>query len=91
MKRYMELILALLRFAEQKADQSLELPPEIKGWTPEQVHYHVGLCREAGFLTASEESAAAPSSYRRHFISCLTWKGHEKLDELRSTNQPRAA
>ena len=45
----MQLIAAILKFAESK-DKGLVLPPEVEGYTPRQVHYHVNLCGEAGNL-----------------------------------------
>ena len=73
MKRYMELIQKLLEWAEQKQTVTPQMPPEIEGFTLEQVRYHVRLCGEAGYLDIQNQ----------HLICCLTWAGHEALAQLR--------
>ena len=37
-------------FTEHKVSGDEGHPPEVNGYTLEQVHYHVGLCNEAGYL-----------------------------------------
>ena len=85
MKRYMELICRLLAFAEGLESTGGTFPPEMSGFTPEQVHYHVQLCAEAGYLHV-DKNAGVGSPYLRHRIMSLTWQGHEKLQELRGDN-----
>ncbi|MYE07109.1 MAG: DUF2513 domain-containing protein [Chloroflexi bacterium] len=80
MKRYMALILEILRFTERQCgDEHMIQPPEIDGYTPRQVHYHVGLCGEAGYLHVQ-----ASSKRGEFFIQSLTWQGHEELDKHRN-------
>ena len=83
MKRYSQLIRTILEFSEGKGSSDLIPPPEICGYTPEQIHYHVGLCEEAGYLHV-ESISGAEEPYRRYAISSLTWNGHEALDRLRN-------
>lgn len=84
MKRYMCLILEILRFAErQSGEEPMIPPPEIEGYTPRQVHYHVGLCGEAGYLHVRESSTGG-----EFFIQSLTWQGHEVLDRHRNGARP---
>lgn len=82
MKRYMDLICKILAFAEELDSTAGTFPPEISGYTAQQVHYHVQLCSEAGFLHA-EEIKTVGSTYTRYRILSLTWQGQEKLLELR--------
>ena len=72
----MQLIKAILKFAEGKPDANPVACPDIPGYTTEQVTYHVGLCAEAGYIKAS---ATMDATYIRY----LTWNGHEALDGLR--------
>lgn len=74
MKRYHELICKLLGWVEQQTDTEPKMPPEIEGYTPEQVHYHVGLCGQAGYLDVQELSKKG-----MYTIRSLTWEGHEFL------------
>ena len=78
MKRYQDLICKLLAWAEQKPDLTPELPPEIEGYTPEQVRYHVELCSEAGYLHIHTSKDG-----KKHAIRSLTWQGHEVLEKKR--------
>ena len=83
MKRYTCLIKKLLEFTEQKVSSEDTLPPEVNGYTTEQVHYHVGLCYEAGYMNVRSISGA-DSPYKQYVITSLTWEGHEALDRLRT-------
>ena len=77
MKRYMALILELLRFAESKENLRPAPPPEMEGCTPEQVHHHVSLCEQAGYLVVERTQRR---TCRRFAIVGLAWNGHEKID-----------
>ena len=73
MDRHDELILLILRYTRENATGSRPLSdPDFEGFTREQVHYHIRLCDQAGYLTVRE-------SGRRNRIIELTWNGHEKL------------
>lgn len=77
MKRYMDLILAILEYIECDGNGRLLCPPEVKGYTPQQVEYHVELCAQAGFIKVSDK--------KRDLIRSLTWQGHEELERLKSS------
>ena len=69
MKRYMQLIRAIMEYAETHGNGAGLAPPEVKGYTPDQVANHVILCEEAGYL----EISPGP------LIDRITWAGHEFL------------
>ena len=74
MKRYMKLIRTVLEYVECHGNSEFLAPPEVDGYTPEQVLYHVELCAQAGYIEA--QSGQHPRA--------LTWQGHEALDKMRS-------
>ncbi len=79
MKRYMDLILAILRYVEKEGN-GVELdPPRFADYTETQINYHVELCGEAKYLHVSKVHSTPPA-FR---ISRLTWAGHEFLDQNR--------
>ena len=79
MKRYMDLIVAILRYAEEKGN-GVELdPPNFEDYTEAQVNYHVILCKQAKYLLVSTTHSYPPE----HKIKQLTWDGHEFLDQNR--------
>ena len=80
MKRYLDLILKLLEFTEEQANGDVH-PPEVPGYSLRQVHYHVGLCKEAGYMKVRELSGG--KKFPRYRIISLTWQGHEAMEELR--------
>ncbi len=71
----MDLVLKLLEHLECHGTGREMAPPEIEGYTPGQVEYHVYLCRDAGFVQCNP---VAPRNMVR-----LTWAGHEELERLR--------
>ena len=79
MKRNMKLIRKLLQYAEEKATGILIEAPEYRDYSDKEVHYHIGLCMEAGYLHANCKVAYDPP---RYLIRSLTWMGHEKLEQL---------
>ena len=83
MKRDMRLICQLLAHVECKQTEGPVEIPTIQDYSEGQVHYHVGLCIEAGYI-----DAAKPGMYSagRRFSSIhrLTWQGHNALDDLRN-------
>ena len=56
---------------------------EIDGYSEGQVHHHVGLSQEAGYMMVRQPVADGP---QRRFpgIERLTWKGREALDGMRA-------
>ena len=84
MKRCMEIIRKILEYAE--AQESLWFdPPHVEGVEPERVHYHVGLCGQAGLLDIDDNSVHNVA-YPRYRIEGLTWQGHEELKRMRCAN-----
>ena len=84
MERYMKLIRWLLEHAEQKDSGRYTDPPQCRKYTMEQMHYHIGLCSQADYLTV-EEISAGEERFKRYAIGSLTWKGHEALKEIRKS------
>ncbi len=90
MKRDMELLrLILLKLEEVEPFQFVYGPPEVGGYEPLDVAYHVRLLFEAGFIGAqfSANDAGPPSI----IISHLSWRGHEFLDAAREESRRRKA
>lgn len=97
MKRDMELIRKILEHVEKHQDvmegHSLNLSevetdiavdnigPGAETYPWPQIHYHVWLCVDAGFVEGriSLDSKVWATSHLR----ALTWKGHDMLEELR--------
>ena len=75
------LIEAILAHAECKGNGEWLHPPEINGYTPAQVMYHVNLCDQAGFLEVM--STQTFGHLGRVMMKSLTWKGHTELKRLR--------
>ena len=50
MKRQMELILKILKYAEEKAAGKMLDPPRLEGYSMAEINYHIGLCHEAQYL-----------------------------------------
>ena len=77
MRRDMKLIRKLLEYAEAEATGLLVgIPaPKIDDHTDAEVHYHIGLCGEAGLLHVVEMNG---DGHRRYRIESLTWQGHEQ-------------
>ncbi len=76
MKRDKKLIYEILRYAEETSPGLLGMlnRPDIPGYTPEQISYHVVLCYQAGYVHFAEGT---------HAITYLTWAGHEALEAHR--------
>ena len=83
MKRYTRLIRKLLEYAEQQKTPGFFPAPECSEFSWQVVHYHIGLCLQAGYLTA-QNIAAGEEPAPRYEIGNLTWQGHEALDKLRA-------
>ncbi|MDE0170740.1 MAG: DUF2513 domain-containing protein [bacterium] len=84
MKRDFKLIYRILCHVERHTNGPIQVP-DIEGYAPEVVHYHVGLCDEAGYLVAG---SVGIYEGKRMFngIERITWDGHEALDRLRRDN-----
>ena len=81
MKRHKSLIHKLLEYTEENAKGRSLDAPAIDGFNMCEVHYHIGLCVEAGFLHAKNITAPRlGDTYEKWEIINLTWKGHEIID-----------
>ena len=76
------LIYQLLEFVEQEHNNGPVMVPAVEAYSDVVVHYHVGLCVEAGYLVAAEprESNGCRTFDRIHR---LTWNGHEEIERFR--------
>ena len=83
MTRKMRLVHKLLEHVEMQQTEHRIPVPEIDGYSEGQVHYHVGLCQEAGYPVVHQPCAQG-SGHRFGGIERLTWKGHEALDSMRA-------
>lgn len=96
MKLEEELIRDLLLHIEEHADKPHSRLEDIslKGWTSEQVAYHVMLAEEGGFINATIEDLPDTDDNDQIHISYtvhrLTMQGHELLDVIRDPKYWRA-
>ena len=81
MKREMALFEAILAHAECIDNGKWLPPPEINGYTPSQVMYHVNLCGQDEFLDVKPTPAFGNPD--RVMMKSLTSKGHIELERLR--------
>ena len=71
----------LLQYAEANATGQLIDAPEFERYSEEEVHYHLGLCRQAGYMEVSSSTYAGMPT-PRYMIINLTWAGHGELERL---------
>ena len=89
MTRDHELIFWLLEYVSARhRGEAIWVPdvPESANYTDAQVHYHVGLCVDAGYLVADEPKDFKGKRRYSH-IHGLTWSGHDKLEEIQTARQ----
>lgn len=82
MKRDMELVRQILLKIEQEPSGWVPHEINIKGYTKEQIGYHLLLMIEAGLLEGERVttmSSKSPCGYATR----MTWYGHEFLDSAR--------
>ena len=72
MKRCIDLIMLILEHALAKETDELSKAPHLPDYSPAQVHYHIGLCSEAGLLHVKLIGSSQPPRYH---IGSLTWQG----------------
>ena len=85
----MALLRMLLEYSEEHAKGRLLEAPELVGYSPIEVHYHLALLDEAGWLetkAAGMIEEAEGCIVAEHTVKRLTWAGHEALDRLRTKN-----
>jgi len=75
------LIDKILRYVECRSNGIDTLAaPEFKDYSPVEVHYHIGLCEDAGFLEVTRITSLNESEVMtRYRIKRLTWHGHQRL------------
>ncbi len=78
MKREKDIIYQVLKWAEENATG---LPKCVDlDIAPDKLHYHIRLCKEAGFLRTQTVVGSGGHFYQ---IKDLTWAGHNALDKLK--------
>ena len=82
MKREMTLIQIILKHAECMAEGNWVQAPELPQYSDQQIHYHIGLCAQAGYIKVLSIGMMG-ESYHRYQIGHLSWEGHNKLELLR--------
>lgn len=81
MRREPDLIYQLLAYVEEKTNGPVEVPT-LRCYTHHQVHNHVRLCVEAGYIETDKPGWFDGLLYYPA-IHRLTWLGHEALDQMR--------
>ena len=84
MKRDMDLIRSILLDLESRDNLFDQSIPEIEGFEPHHVAYHLGLLEEAGLIRA----IPIVNSYGAGWLpESITWAGHEFLDSAKDDDQ----
>jgi hypothetical protein len=81
MTRDMDLIRLILLELEQHQNPNRQVNIRAKGYSPEQISYHVKLLAEANLIEASDVSGYGSFNW---LPTSLTWSGHEFLDATRN-------
>ena len=85
MKREKDIIYQILKWAEENATgMAKAVDLEID---PDKLHYHIRLCKEAGFLRPQTVIGSGMNQYQ---VKDLTWAGHNALDKLKDGCDMRA-
>ena len=87
MKRHMNLIRRILELSEDQTSRGF-IPCNVDGFTSHQLHYHIGLCSEAGYLHVLKTSGPGVP-FTTYSIDGLTWLGHETLEAMRGSERSR--
>ena len=77
MRRHMKLIRMILEHISKSPDFGNIPPPEIEGYSREEVAYHVRLCSDAGYVVLRKGT----HEINPHIIR-MTWCGHKALDHM---------
>lgn len=80
MKRDMELVVKILNYLSDKADFDSPITPEVKGFSENQVYYHIKLMAQANLVEAKDWSTGDGPEW---VVTSLTNKGHDFLDIIR--------
>ena len=71
------LLLLILRYAEEEADGARPIrEPTFDEYSRQQIRYHIGMCRQAGWLTVHQNGKQLRSVG-------LTWDGQQHLKQHR--------
>ena len=87
MQRNQTLIREILKYVEGHEGSHMLAAPKLDGYSDEQIHYHIGLCVEAGYLEAQPLNTLGASYTMYPRINHMTWHGHEALDSMRAPHQ----
>ena len=82
MKLHQDLMQIILEWAEEHVTSAPVDPPRCCNHDAMVVHYHVGLCSEAGYLNVYKLSGKE-EPYPRYAIGHLTWEGQMALAQMR--------
>lgn len=85
MKRDMNLVREILKWAEQQENGYTGGNPSFDEASDEVVAYHVHLMWEAGLINAIDSTSMESSSPDAEILS-ITWDGYEFLDAARDDN-----
>lgn len=88
MKRDMDLIRKIMLEVESWPLHKRGTRPEIPGYDPQVISYHVMLLDEAGLLKGLDASGASDIDW---FVDRLTWPGHEFVEAARDEARWRKA
>ena len=84
MKRDMKLIRKLLAYVEGEFEDRAIAVPEIVGYSSAEIHDHIGLCYQAGFLEKTGPRTTVDGEPGQFGLKGLTWEGHNALGNLRA-------
>jgi len=76
----MDLVRKILLDIAAHDDPNKHIEVTAEGYSEGQVHYHLHILVEGGFVEALDAAGAAQSFY--YMPTGLTWKGHEFLDDI---------
>jgi hypothetical protein len=77
MKRDMELVRAILLAMEAPSHDFAPHPFTVAGYDQDVIGHHLWLMEQGELITASDMTGMGEAS-------CITWKGHDFLDTVRS-------
>lgn len=80
MQRDLDLIRSILLEVEKNPDPQAWIDPELEGYDPDQISYHIMLLDQAGLVEGWNRSAIGVF---RWSARNLTWRGHEILEASR--------
>ena len=82
MRRKMKLIRRILEYVERHSENGSIPVPEFDDYSEKQVHFHIGLAVEAGFIVTAPPHQYEGKDYY-YEIFRMKWEGYEALERLR--------